>query len=199
MCCARSWATSSYHPGSTGVTWRPSPFPFSLGHPEPQVLAACMPGAPCPAWRRPRSPRSSRLGGGGQALCGTPAVAVPRAGAAGGGQRWAVRPVPALPVGNARPRTGCPSRTSPPPRSSIQRQPLRSLPAPVSALRGHTDKIRGREETAGRGEGGRPGGAEGLDSEEGSWRGAREAAVLHTLHVLRWFLSVSDLKPNTCF
>lgn len=136
MCCARSWATSSYHPGSTGVTWRPSPFPFLLGRPGPQVLAACTPGAPCPARRRPRPagrrphpPGSSRLDGEDR-----PYPVPQQRRCLGQGLVGAVRDGPCAqrqlswwgPLGQGQ---ACPSWTSPPPHSSIQCHPLRSLPA----------------------------------------------------------------------
>lgn len=70
----------------------------------------------------------------------------------------------------------------------------------MSVLRSHTDKIRDREETAGQGGGGVAWRSQGPGFRGGDLvRGAWETAVLHLLHVLRWFLSVSDLKPNTSF
>lgn len=71
---------------------------------------------------------------------------------------------------------------------------------PMSVLRGHTDKIRAREEN--RGAGRRWGGLaepRAWTQRRGACGGAWETAVLRLLHVLRWCLSVSDLKPNTSF
>lgn len=91
------------------------PVPILTGPPRAPGAGRLHTGCPLPCPEetppcREETPPSRELavGRGGQALPGTPTAAVPRAGAGGGSQRWAVRPAPALLVGTTRPRTGLP-------------------------------------------------------------------------------------------
>ena len=157
MCCARSWVTSSYHPG-----WylphrgdvEAQPVPILTGLPRAPRAGRLHAVCPLPCWEETPPCWELAVGRGGQALPSTPAVVVPRAGAGRGGQRWAAGPAPALLVVTTRLRhrpapPGLPLHPLPPSSACCCARFLR----PISVLRGCTDKVRDREGTPGQGGG----------------------------------------------
>ena len=130
------------------------PVPILTGLPRVPRAGRLHAVCPLPCWEETPPCRELAVGRGGQVLPSTPAAVVPRAGAGGGGQRWAAGPAPSLLVVTTRPR----HRPAPPGRALLPLPPYsacccaRSL-RPISVLRGRTDKAGDREESPGQGGG----------------------------------------------